>query len=402
MVICPQCNIEHEPGEEFCKKCGKFLLTVEEPSVDGEMTDLKLICPKCKLVYKKGNYCRKCGSLLMKGIPSQIMAVHPLEKKSVKRQSREWLKLLRKEKELESCMSNLEEQRERVSSDILRPIFNRYKDQLESLSPLHQEIETELESIRKNAFEEIDFLEKELNPIQKSLEEFQSLYKSGAVTKPDFLREKKELRREIKSKERDLKKYRNILSLLPNKMGGAFVSSGVPGNLLRPSILLTAGFVILLIIGGGYLLWQKKSPSIEPTSKVIVTSPTSTSSLQRPSSATEYQEVEKIKSLLENIKQANLKKNIDLFMSCYSRDFTDREIKRLNTLETWGFYDYHALSYDLKKQTIAGDTANVRLEWLIQISKKAGGQPEDKRTLMDVTLKREDGHWKIKEIKPAS
>jgi len=260
----------------------------------------------------------------------------------------------------------------------------------------------ELESIRKSASEEIDFLEKELKPIQKRLEEFQSLYKLGAITRTDFLREKKELRREIKSKERDLKKYRHILSLLPNKMGGDLVSSGIPGNLLRPSTLLTASFVILLIIGGGYLLWQKRSPSMEPTSKVIVTSPTPPPSSQRPSSGTEYQEVEKIKSLLENIKQANLKKNIDLFMSCYSRDFTDREIKRLDTLETWGFYNYHDLSYDLKKQTITGDTANVRLEWLIQISKKTGGQPEDRRTLMDVTLKREDGHWKIKEIKPVS
>jgi hypothetical protein len=402
MVICPQCNIEHESGEEFCKKCGKFLLTVEEPPLEEGTTDLKLICPKCKLVYKKGNYCRKCGSLLMKGISSQIMAVHPLEKKSVKRWSREWLKLLREEKELESCMSNLEGQRERVSSDILRPIFNRYKDQLESLSPLHQEVETELESIRKSASEEIDLLEKELKPIQKRLEELQSLYKLGAITKPDYLGDKKELGREIKSKERDLKKYRNILSLLPNKMGGDLVSSGLSKNLLRPSILLTASFVILLTIGGGYLLWQKSPPSIEPNSKAVATSPAPPLSLKRPSSGTEYQEVEKIKSLLENIKQANLKKNIDLFMSCYSRDFTDREIKRLDTLETWGFYNYHALSYDLKKQTITGDTANVRLEWLIQISKKTGGQPEDRRTLMDVTLKREDGHWKIKEIKPVS
>jgi hypothetical protein len=402
MVICPQCNIEYEPGEEFCKKCGKFLLAVEESPLEEGKTELKLICPRCKVVYKKGNYCRKCGSLLMKGIPSQIMAAHPLEKKSVRRQSREWLKLLREEKELESCMSNLEGQRERVSSDILRPIFNRYKDQLESLSPLHQEIEMELESVRKSASEEIDFLEKELKPIQKRLEEFQSLYKLGAITRTDFLREKKELRREIKSKERDLKKYRHIQSLLPNKMGGNLVSSGLSRNLLRPSTLLTASIVMLLIVAGAYLLWQKRAPSMEPTSKVIATSPTPLPPLQRASSGREYQEVEKIKSLLENIKQANLKKNIDLFMSCYSRDFSDREIKRLDTLETWGFYNYHALSYDLKKQTIAGDTANVRLEWLIQISKKAGGQPEDKRTLMDVTLKREDGHWKIKEIKPVS
>jgi ketosteroid isomerase-like protein len=338
----------------------------------------------------------------MEGIPPQVMNVQSLDKKSVKKWSKEWLRLLREEKELESCMSNLEAQRERISSDILRPIFVGYKDRLESLSPLHQEIETELESVRKRASEEIDLLEKELKPIQKRLEEFQSLYKLGAITQADFVREKKELKKEIKSRERSLKKYRQTLSLLPDKMGGNLVSPGLLGNLLRPIALLTASAILLLIIAGGYFLWQKRSLSSEPTSKAVVKSPSPPPSPQNPPTVTEDQEVEKIKSLFENIRQANLKKNIDLFMSCYSRDFNDREGKRLDALETWGFYNYHDLSYDLKKQTISGNTANVRLEWLIRISKKVGGQREDKRSLLDVTLKKEDGSWKIKESKTAS
>jgi ketosteroid isomerase-like protein/ribosomal protein L40E len=402
MVICPQCNIEHDPGEEFCRKCGKFLLAIEEPSPEGEKTKVKLICSRCQILYKKGNYCRKCGSLLMEGLPPQVMNFQSLNKKSVKKCSKEWLRLLREEKELESCMSNLESQRERVSSDTLHPIFILYKDRLESLSPLHQEIEMELESVRKRASEEIDFLEKELKPIQKRLEEFRSLYKLGAITQADFVREKKELKKEIKSIERSLKKYQQILSLLPGKRGGNLDSPGSSGIHLRPFTLLTASAIILLIIAGGYFFWQKPSSSSEPTLKAAVTSPSLPPSPQRPPAVTEDQEVEKIKSLFENIKQANLKKNINLFMSCYSRDFNDREGKRLDALETWGLYNYHDLSYDLKEQTISGDTANVRLEWMIRVSQKVGGKREDKRTLQDVTLKREDGSWKIKEIKTSS
>jgi len=45
MVICPQCNIEHAAGEEFCRKCGKFLLIVEEPDFEEETKKEKLICP---------------------------------------------------------------------------------------------------------------------------------------------------------------------------------------------------------------------------------------------------------------------------------------------------------------------------------------------------------------------
>ena len=402
MVICPQCSIEHDPGEEFCRKCGKFLLAVEEPSPEGEKTKVKLICPRCQVLYKKGNYCRKCGSLLMEGLPPQVVNNQSLNKKSVKRCSKEWLRLLREEQELESCMSNLESQREKVPSDTLHPIFIRYKDRLESLSPLHQEIETELESVRKRASEEIDFLEKELRPIQKRLEEFQSLYKLGAITQTDFAREKKSLKKEIKSRERSLKKNQHILSLLPGKTGGNLDSPRSSGNLLRPFTLLTASAILLLIIAGGYFFWQKPSSSSEPTLKAAVSSPSPSPPPQRPSMVKENQEIEKIKSLFENIKQANLKKNINLFMSCYSRDFNDREGKRLDALETWGLYNYHDLSYDLKEQTISGDTANVRLEWMIQVSKKGGGKREDKRTLQDVTLKREDGSWKIKEVKTAS
>jgi len=116
----------------------------------------------------------------------------------------------------------------------------------------------------------------------------------------------------------------------------------------------------------------------------------------------EGQELEKIRSLFENIRQANLQKNIDLFMSCYAHDFKGREEKRLATLETWKNFDYLDLSYDVKNQTISGDTARVSLEWLVRISRNMGGPPQDSRAVLDVTLKREKGGWKIKEIESAS
>jgi ketosteroid isomerase-like protein len=156
------------------------------------------------------------------------------------------------------------------------------------------------------------------------------------------------------------------------------------------------------IIAGAYFVWPRLSPSSTPVPKEMVTHPSPPPPPPNPNAATEESEAEKIRSLFENIKQANLKKNIDLFMSCYSRDFTDREGKRLDALDTWGFFNYLDLSYDLKKQTISGDTAHVRLEWLIRIIKKTGGKQEERRTLLDATLKKEDGHWKIKEIKAIS
>jgi RNA polymerase subunit RPABC4/transcription elongation factor Spt4 len=163
-------------------------------------------------------------------------------------------------------------------------------------------------------------------------------------------------------------------------------------KLSHPSPLITTSVVILLAIMGGYFLWQKHDQTSQP-----MTPPS-----QNPASVIETKEAEKIKSLFETIKQANLKKNIDLFMSCYSLDFKDRKRKRLDTLENWKTFHYLDLTYHLKEQTVSGDTANVRVEWLMKISQKGTGKPEDNRTVLDVVLKREGDHWKIKEIQPIS
>jgi hypothetical protein len=88
----------------------------------------------------------------MQGTPSKETDAQRLEKKSTKRCSKKWLRLLKEEKALVSRMRKLEAQREKISSDVLNPLFVRYQERLESLSPLHQEIETELESIRKRNF----------------------------------------------------------------------------------------------------------------------------------------------------------------------------------------------------------------------------------------------------------
>ncbi len=401
MVICPQCNIEHDPSEEFCKKCGKFLLSVDDPAAAKERTASDFICPRCQTIHKTGKYCRKCGSLLMQRTLSERIEVQPLEKKLVKRWVKEWQNLLEEERELESCMSKLKAQGNNVSTNVVSPLIDCYKDRLESLSPMHQEIEKELESIRKRATREINLLEDQLKPVQKRLEEFQSLYRENAVIKLDFQRESKELRKEIGSIGRSLKKFRHLLSLLPDPARGNVDFHEFAGGLLRPLTLTTGGIILLLIIGGGYLFWQQYPPSVKPISSEV----TSSSPLPRPPDPETMRgdnEVQKIESVFENIKRANIQKDIDLFMSCFSRDFKGAEGKRRDTLKMWETFNYHDLSYDLKRQTISGDMADVRLEWVVKTSERMGGKPHNGKTVLDVTLKREDGRWKIKGIKPVA
>ncbi|MFB3884433.1 MAG: hypothetical protein ACE144_04335 [Thermodesulfobacteriota bacterium] len=153
-----------------------------------------------------------------------------------------------------------------------------------------------------------------------------------------------------------------------------------------------ASVAILLVIVGGYFFWQNHDQTRQSEAP----------SLPNPGPVLEAKETEKIQSLLERIREANLKKNIDLFMSCYTLDFKDRDKKKLDTLENWKKFDYLDLAYDLKEQAISGDSAHIRVEWRMKISQKGSGKPQDNRTVLDVVLKKEGEDWKIKDIQPIS
>ena len=177
------------------------------------------------------------------------------------------------------------------------------------------------------------------------------------------------------------------------------------------SITIAAGVAIFLLAAAGYLFWPKYSYLIKKqtpsgaadTAKTVPSPSSSPRTTTPPPSAPETgtRETDHIKTLLENIRKANLQKNIDLFMSCYSQDFTDREGKRIATIENWKNQDYKYLSWIVKSETLTGNSANIKVEWLITTSPRSGGQPEEGRMLLDVTLVKENGDWKIRETKIA-
>lgn len=336
MLICAKCNVEYEEGKKFCRTCGSPLITKAELPLKSEDTsqikkkkpEALLICPKCKVFYEIGKFCRKCGAVLV-----------------------EQVQLQEKEKPLVTPSPQIKEE---------PPLIQTPKEQ-----PIEKpKLEPKLEQTKE--------VKKEPPPFQKS---------------------------EQKQVEKLKKETRKMVSPL---------SEGK--RIFRP---LTVGIVgiIVLIAAAGYLLWPKYSHLIKkqpPSSPALIskegTPPVSPSPEAKPSPppVTGAQEIEKIKSLLENIRQANLQKNIDLFMSCYSPDFRDREGRRRDTLENWKNFDYLELSYDLKSHSISGDTANARVEWFILTSPKGGGQAKETKAVLNVTFTKEDGSWKIKDIRPVS
>jgi ketosteroid isomerase-like protein len=410
MAVCTKCQIEYEEGKRFCRFCGDSLSadapppsSVEEKSPSETGTGWRFVCPRCRTQYEIGNYCKTCGIALVREDGPHEPIHTELRKSPIRSLSREWQKIFQEREEIESCLKQLETQRDKVSPDVFDHLLNHYQDQLRSLSSRYQELKTELESIKRRASDEIDALERTLEPVRKKLQEFRFLYKSGAMKRTDFVREKTEIEKEIKARERQIKEHRKMTSLPPEQARGNAAFYRKIGPLLRPLPLAILGGIVIVTVGGAYLLQPRPLPSggsvpSEAVSTAVTPSPADLST----ASPLESQETEKIKAILENIRQANLQKNIDLFMSSYSPAFKDREAKRLATLETWKTFNYLDLKYDLKRKTISGNTATVRVEWWIRIFQPSDGKPQDSKAVLDVLLKKEDGHWKIREIRSIS
>lgn len=100
--------------------------------------------------------------------------------------------------------------------------------------------------------------------------------------------------------------------------------------------------------------------------------------------------------VFETIKKANLTKDINLFMSCYSPKFKLLDSKKRDTLTNWNQYDYNALNYDIKGLTIHKDKASGIVEWIFSVQTKDTKKTLSKSILYNVVLeKTSDGIWKI-------
>ncbi len=376
LLICPNCKMAYEFGM-VCLKCGSTL-EAQTPSQNKEefkspdITEVKeefphvappkkqstgepvrrLFCPSCKILYERGNSCIRCGSSLVTQTPSQ-------------------------EKEEPKISHTTEVQGEEPKiSDI----------------PEVKKEELKAEPIPK--------VDKKPPPIQT-----------------------------------------------PEQRPVNRLPSDIMRWMTRRLSIELVSIIILISVASGYFIFSMYSyfmkkahkPGVPPSKEIVSSAPFSSSSPTSPTASvsepqeiknrqtgerssisketnasvppkpsipdtsqppfTEIQEVENIKNLLENIRQANLKKNIDLFISCYSTNFKDREEKKRTTLESWKNLNYLNLSYHLKSHSIYGNIAHARVVWLIRISPKTGGQPQEGKTVLDVIFEKEEEGWKIKEIK---
>jgi hypothetical protein len=96
------------------------------------------------------------------------------------------------------------------------------------------------------------------------------------------------------------------------------------------------------------------------------------------------------------IKKANIRKDIDLFMSCFSPNFKLLDSKKANRLKIWNKYDYNSLKYHNKGFVIIKDKASGLVEWEFYARQKNTEKNISAMFLYNVVLEKDNkGTWKI-------
>jgi len=436
-LICPTCKIIYEHGTS-CIKCESALVpqtssqtngapeassgsevegnrlqvqTIEEqlvPEIVVETPRKKLICPSCKIIYERGTSCVRCGAALVSQTSSK-------EKEKPKSLDIEF---------------NLPSSESDGLEDVFLPRASTEPSGASGRGPGSPPEQPPLFSPKgqdSGVTERGKKRESRTTPAQElGLEE-------------DFFQDKTAEQPVAKKSKDDSHKRVSLL----DKLNKDYRRLGIE-----------VGSIVIMVLAGGYLLWSAYSyftkPKLPapgaPISKEIAiqTLPTSSSSTapatpvaepeksgdtegrssvssssiskeaapappppvpevpKTPSAETQEigKEVGNIMTLLEDVRQSNLKKDIYLFVSCYASDFQNMEERRRATIAYWEKFNYLDLSYNLKDISLSGETAKARVEWLIKTSSKNGGPAQQNKSILEVSFKKEDGKWKIKEAKP--
>jgi len=394
--------------------------TIEEqlvPEIAVETPRKKLICPSCKIIYERGTSCVRCGAALVLQTSSKEKS-ESTDAPDTKEKEKP------KSADTEFNLSTSE------PDGLGDPFFPRSSKDLSTASgrgpgaPAKQPPPPSSKGQGSDVIERGKKREIRATPAQElGIEE-------------DFFQPEPPEQPIAKKSVGDLLKSGTFLSKLKKdyrRLG------------------LEVGGIMIMVLAGGWLLWSAYSYFTKPTppergaptskevaiqipprptsltppvttavesgeSKNTERSPSiSSSSLSKEAApapptpsvpevprtpSVQAQEIGNIMTLLENVRQSNLKKDIYLFVSCYVSDFENMEERRRTTISYWEKFNYLDLSYNLRDLSLSVETAKARVEWLIKTSSRNGGQVQQNKSVLDVSFKKEGGNWKIKEVKP--
>jgi hypothetical protein len=106
-----------------------------------------------------------------------------------------------------------------------------------------------------------------------------------------------------------------------------------------------------------------------------------------------------LEELLQNMREAQLKKDLDRYMKFYSRNFPDLNKKRQMTLKNWDLYNYLELEFKLEdvKLLITGN-ALALVTWNIKYQNANSEESNNFTQTFKVWFSNEANKWRIDKL----
>jgi hypothetical protein len=109
---------------------------------------------------------------------------------------------------------------------------------------------------------------------------------------------------------------------------------------------------------------------------------------------------DQLEAVLSTLRNAQLQKNIDSFMSVYSASFLAYDQKRQDTLKYWQGYDFVNLVFTVDKvQAIDPDHATASVIWYVDVRNRETQELSSSTQRFLVQFAKEKGNWRISNLK---
>jgi hypothetical protein len=106
-------------------------------------------------------------------------------------------------------------------------------------------------------------------------------------------------------------------------------------------------------------------------------------------------------AVLDNLRQAQLEKNVAKFLKSYTSTFPGLDKKQQKTLAIWKKYDYLALQYDMRHFSVLDqETLTAMVSWNLETMNRVNREKNRSTMTYRVWFSRENGEWRIKRLAP--
>jgi Double zinc ribbon len=177
-------------------------------------------------------------------------------------------------------------------------------------------------------------------------------------------------------------------------------ASGMPSWLL--GVLVGAGVLVIILLILLFTRGTTKAPPPPPAPKAeapAAAPPAATATPAAPATTAETDLKEQLQKELSILREAQLRKDIVLFMSVYSRTYPELDDKRASTLKAWERFDFTNLVFTVDKiQSIDPDNAIAWVTWYMDTKNRQTQELSSSSQTFQVRFAKELGKWRIRSL----